>query len=489
MNTMIRTLLYISLVSSLALGSSSCSDFLETNPSASVSDQEVFKTVQGAQAALNGCYRDLRAYNSGGASRWDDCGIPSNQMVFDACGLDMIAWGGWYVYDYSFWGHTRGDIFKTSQFWTFHYRLINNLNSIIAYIDNAEGADAEKTAIKGQAKALRGWAYFGLIRLFQHTYSIAKDMPGVPLYTEPTTDKTEGKPRGTVEQVYSFIETELKESVDLLEGYSRGDRINTFNQEVVKGILAEVYLTMNKWNEAANLAKEAREGYPLMDKDQFQAGFNDETNPEWMWGLMQTKDQNWGDYSPFAMWSNGTRKCYTFQCLFLNDKFVESFDADDVRSQFEWWWDMIHVSYKFRDNEACIGSMVVMRAAEMYLIEAEALARQAGKEGLAKNVLWELQDMRNAVRTQSSGEQLIEDILMERRKELYGEGFAWFDLIRNQKPIDRKGNHMEKPYIPARSWRFVYQIPNNEMNNNKSLKQGIWPAGDQNPFDGIYQPK
>ena len=50
---------------------------------------------------------------------------------------------------------------------------------------------------KGQALALRGWAYFDLARLYQQTYAIAKDMPGVPIYTEPTVDGTQGKPRGT----------------------------------------------------------------------------------------------------------------------------------------------------------------------------------------------------------------------------------------------------------------------------------------------------
>ena len=126
----------------------------------------------------------------------------------------------------------------------------------------------------------------------------------------------------------------------------------------------------------------------------------------------------------------------------------------------------------------------------MLLMEAEAQAR-AGNETAAKNLLWQLQEMRGASRSQESGNNLIEKILIEKRKELYGEGFAWFDIIRNQKPLLRTGNHISyggnKP-LPARSWRFVYQIPNNEMVNNKALTSGIWPNGDQNPFDGIYTP-
>ena len=131
--------------------STSCSDFLETNPSTSVSDQDVFVSASGAQAALNGCYFQMRAYNSGGANRQDDWGVPSVQMISDVSAEDIIVWGGWYTYVYNYWGETRGDIFRASQLWTYHYRLINNVNSILAYIDDCQGDQTEKNHIKGQA--------------------------------------------------------------------------------------------------------------------------------------------------------------------------------------------------------------------------------------------------------------------------------------------------------------------------------------------------
>jgi hypothetical protein len=132
-----------------------------------------------------------------------------------------------------------------------------------------------------------------------------------------------------------------------------------------------------------------------------------------------------------------------------------------------------------------------MRSEEMLLNAAEALARQ-NKDTEAKELLWQLQDMRNAQRSDSSGDDLIEDILIERRKELYGEGYALFDILRNQKPLLRTGNHINyggATTLPARSWRFVFQLPRAEMINNKSLTDGIWPDGDQNPYDGVYTPQ
>lgn len=87
----------------LSFGLYGCKDWLDTNPSASVSDDDVFKTVQGAQAALNGCYYQI-ASGSGGSGRQDDWGYPTQQMTFDTWGEDIIVWGGWYSFDYNYWG-------------------------------------------------------------------------------------------------------------------------------------------------------------------------------------------------------------------------------------------------------------------------------------------------------------------------------------------------------------------------------------------------
>nr|WP_320022797.1 RagB/SusD family nutrient uptake outer membrane protein [uncultured Draconibacterium sp.] len=487
MKNYIKTLL-IAVV--IVLGTTSCEDYLETNPSSSVSDISVFNTVQGAQAALNGCYYQMES-GRGGTDRADDWGYPSHQMFQTVCGEDIIVWGGWYSYDYSMWGHTRGDIFKSSSLWVFYYRLINNTNSVIAYTPGSSGEEAEKNYIMGQAYALRGWAYFQLIRLFQHTYIIAQDMPGVPIYTEPTSDKTKGKPRGTVEQTYQQILDDLGKAETLLDGFDRGTRKNKINSNVCQGFLAEVYLTMNNWEKAAEYAGKARAGFPLTSNEDYLAGFNNVNTASWMWGVAPTKDQNMGDYSPFAMWANWTRNGYTFQCFFLATDFVNMFNAEDIRaSQFDYVWDQIYTSMKFRDKDDLLGNIVFMRAEEMLFIEAEALMRME-KETEGKTLLWELQEMRGANKSEDTGDDLIEALLVERRKELYGEGFDWFEIIRNQKPLLRTGNHVNYSgniSFPARSWRFVYQVPFSEIISNDAMVDGIWPNGDQTPFDGVYIP-
>lgn len=497
----IKYILTTCAISGLLIGgTTSCSDFLETNPSTDVADSEVFTTISGAQAALNGCYYQMKCYGGGGANRQDDWGIPSYQMISDLSGEDVMSnGGGWYNWTYNYWGETRGDIFRSSQIWTFYYRLINNANSIIAYVDDCEGDATEKQYIKGQALAMRGWAYFWLTRWFQQTYPIAKNMPGMPIYTEPSNVNTPGAPRGTLEETYQQILSDLTAAEPMLEGFVRSSSYpNVIDQSVVQGILSEVYQVMRDWPKSEEYARKVLAKYPLTTNDDYTAGFNDDSTPSWIWSIKQTEEQNMGDYSPFAMWYNGTRSCWTFACFILADDFVKLFDESDIRYQQMQNWDdpagtsrKFWISMKFRDNEDCRGSMVVMRSDEMLLNAAEACARQ-GKESEAKDLLWQLQDMRGAVRTEASGEELVKAIWIERRKELYGEGFALFDIIRNELPLERTGNHVDwggaTPF-PARSWRLIYQIPNTELLNNDSMTDAVWPNGDQNPYDGVYEPQ
>ena len=121
-----------------------------------------------------------------------------------------------------------------------------------------------------------------------------------------------------------------------------------------------------------------------------------------------------------------------------------------------------------------------MRAAEMYLIEAEALARQ-GKGGEAANVLGELMAARQP--SWSKTNVTVADVLLQRRIELWGEGFVFFDLKRNNKGMERTyagSNHLQTDLtfidVPAQDPRWTYQISLAELQENSRLTED-----DQNP--------
>ncbi|MEE4176464.1 MAG: RagB/SusD family nutrient uptake outer membrane protein, partial [Bacteroides sp.] len=127
--------------------------------------------------------------------------------------------------------------------------------------------------------------------------------------------------------------------------------------------------------------------------------------------------------------------------------------------------------------------VIHMRASEMYLIEAEALARPgaAQNEDLARSVLFELVSARDEgyVLSTNSGQALIDEILLQRRIELFFEGFRWFDMLRNDEVLDLAGSgadpnlyldgmYQDKPSVNP---KWVFLIPQSELNANPNIVQ------------------
>lgn len=143
-------------------------------------------------------------------------------------------------------------------------------------------------------------------------------------------------------------------------------------------------------------------------------------------------------------------------------------------------YDGKYAATKFLElrNESPYGDLFDMRAAEMYLVEAEAAARQ-GKTQVAKEVLNTLQTTRGAAVTEATGQsELIDAILLERRKEMWGEGIDLFDILRLQLPVVRTvaQGHFRDINIPANSNKLIMMIPEKEVINNDRMEQNPNPS-------------
>lgn len=108
----------------------------------------------------------------------------------------------------------------------------------------------------------------------------------------------------------------------------------------------------------------------------------------------------------------------------------------------------------------------------MYLIEAEAKARNNDEPG-ARTALFTLVNNRNPsyVMSTNTGQALINEIMLHRRVELWGEGFRFLDLKRLNLPLDRNGsNHILALAnifdMPAGNNAWEFLIPRGELNAN-----------------------
>ncbi|MBL1410717.1 RagB/SusD family nutrient uptake outer membrane protein [Sphingobacterium faecale] len=475
-------------------------EYLETNPTDLVSADIVFKTTEGAMVALNGTIRTM--YSS--LTNHGNFGQKAYDLTSDMMGEDVILHAQGYRYYTSEYNYSGLSSASTNQradrTWYYYYRIINNANRIISLLPAATGTQEEKDLIMGQALALRAHSYYYLVNFFS---KYGPDNPGVPLYTVPTT---EGKGRGTVKDVYDQIYLDLTESIKLLEGKSRA-HLSHVNKATAEGIFARVALQRGDFPKALEMADKAikSSGKQLFTAAQYtSAAFNTLSAAEWIWGGEVNVEQSTAFASFYSHMDNraavGGYAALGGQKKITKDLY-DKIQAGDVRKdlfQGVISADMpIYAQKKFQLRQLgnWASDYLFMRLSELYLIKAEAQARLT-EDVAAAQTLTDLVITRYSGYTAAglAGEALLNEILLQRKIELWGEGFSLLDIKRLGKGLNRPtgaGNHGGAQLnggngnnfapgvttLPANSNRWLFAIPQDEINANKQLS-----VADQNPL-------
>lgn len=417
----------------------SCENDLDTAPTNQANEAEIFKTADNAETVINGTWAQ---FNDDGTN-YANIGFSTVLRTSDAMGSDVAVLTNKYGFPgaYAFTDLVNNTGSRPQFFWSLLYSTINNMNNVITKIDAAEGSQEKKNQVKGQAKTLRAFCYLNLASFYQFSYLKDKSALTVPIYTEPTTINSKPNKKASLEDIYTLIKSDLTDADQLLKNYTRNNK-DKIDRSVVNGLLARTYLNTGEWAKASASAKIARDNYALMAAEKYKEGFNDIGNSEWIWGHGQTQEQSGESYSfHFLDVSSSGSYYYSFMA---DPYFKDLFDTNDIRySLFSWDGNpgrqglLRYAKFKFKPN--LIADIVYMRAAEMYLIEAEAEAR-LGNTSQAVTVLNQLKSARKANTYQGSLVQndVIKEVLIERRKELFGEGFSLSDIIRTQGTVERK---------------------------------------------------
>ena len=463
----------------------SCSkDFLDTQPESTINDEQLATSAEANKAIIAGVYSALRSYGLSISGNHEDYGHKSILSATDLMGNDeLMTKSSWYGSFYNYLGRTQTNS-RSKLAWSMYYPQIKTVNIVLAAIP-AKTDDEKLNSLRGQALALRGYFYFMLARMYGPTYVGNEAKLCVPLYTELSY---EGKARSTVAQVYTVIENDLKESVELLEGFERKNK-DGLDQSVAQAFLADVYLEMGKYPQAADFAHKARQNYTLLSKADWNTGFYDiTTGNETMWGATITSAQSTFVASFFSHFDNTNDSGYAGGLgIYKNiDKsFYESISNTDYRKaafvppagSTTYPALPAYANTKFRDPTVDSGDYIYLRSASLYYIEAEALAR-SGNEGTAKQVLYDITITRDPsyVLSTKTGAALINEIIFQKRIELWGEGYAWFDMKRLGVGLNRDyvgSNHpaFGKLNIPAGDNRFTFQVPQAEIDANPLIVQ------------------
>lgn len=513
-----------------AMAFSGCQD-LDTFPEGGTVTTDQKEEIVGlnperAEASINAIFAQFTQYEPnytalGNVGRHNDLGYPSIMLFTDTNGYDVISDDNGYNWtgnDLTFDDRSYSS-YECQMTWNDLYNIIFAANNAIGTLD-AESDDASIQKFVGQALTARAFSYFVLAQLYQFNYVGHESSPCVPLITDETSEEASqnGAARATVEQVYTQIGTDIDKAIELLEaaeaaGEKRNDRRYP-SAAVAYGLRARINLTKQNWQAAASDAEKAislSDATPATIAQVSVPTFWDITESNWMWGiLIEESDDvvtsgivNWISHMGslnygYANYSGGKQ---------INKKLYNSIPATDVRKgwwldaegkssnlnaeQQEWMEDYGYPAYthvKFGSYNNVVGQSTnandipLMRIEEMYLILAEAQA-MGGNTGAGKTTLETfVQTYRDPEYTcaATTAEGIQEEVFNQRRIELWGEGLNWFDIMRLNKDVDRRGagypNATSVYNIPAGSDLLLWRIPENEIQANKALSES-----DNNP--------
>lgn len=537
---MIRKINILILTVTILLGMGCSEDFLETTPTDAISAEDALASPENMMLVLNGLHRQMYAqspldnydyYSRSGQSHF----LPS----FDAMGGNIIhssPGNGWMRSDLQWQTHTNPNYQTVRMLWYERYHFIASANSIINKVEEDElTKDALMNNILGQSHAYRAWAYHQLITTYAKGYLVSDDPskePGVPLLSATEAPYT-SEPRSSVQAVYDQIVTDIDLAIDYLKNASAPNNKSHISLNAAYGIKARIALSKGDWASAAEAARLARDGYPLLDEAGWKSGFNTYDLSEVIWGgrVIDSETNYFAAYFYYI--------CFTFNGSqnrsnpkIINKEMYHKIPETDYRKDLwlpmapntnpsasngeggiaadgtprdpnyddpdEFWdaWQNIvdtygstyghnthpYMSVKFiQKNPGTIDpdDVIYMRSSEMYLIEAEALAMMDDVSGAqdALAVLGEERDSDFDKTVFDTKEKLMDQIKFQRHVELWGEGFSFHDLIRWDDPLDHSNSGASRVLYqdgfeqarPSENDVWIWKIPQAEIDANPNL--------------------
>jgi len=487
-----KRLIIYSLGFSVALGLSSCEDFLDLEPISQETSDTAYQTASQIEGALTGTYE---SFQSSQYYAWDF-------VVYQDIRSDNAYAGG-----------DNAEIFTADKLtvtttdtrvysaWSSIYNAILKANTVLEkapLVTDVSLTEERRAQILGEAAFLRAYHYFTLVKLFG----------GVPLILEPTssTDPAETDvPRNTEEEVYAQIIADLEYALDNRLPDSYGSDASVNKARATKGaanaLLAAVYAQMpnrdyNKVLQYADAVINSPAGYTLLTNYDYLFDGNHYNNSE---SIMEVQylGGNEGSWAPQMhlppSLSGDTWRKFTTPSHDLANAFDAEEDAVRKNATIFWeeapWADEywgnavgseIPFAYKWRNamGWASTDRPYIFRLGDIILLKAEAL----NELNRITEAATEVNKIRLRVNldgiTATSQEQMRGVILKERRLELALEGRRWDDLVRYGQAIEVMNSLNEVDLRTGTATNYnatqadlLLPIPQQEINRNPTLTQ------------------
>lgn len=490
----------------LAASLSSCvNDWLDVTPSDGTDADAALTSSSDLAAARTGMYKALKG----------------NSSLVDYYGQQFFVYGDVHAgddYQYNnIGGSNRASFYydmnyqTASEFssstsssnvaWKSPYIVIGRANRIIAAAEGgalSDAAEAKATIDQyaAEAKVLRALAHFDLVRIYGKPYTEDQGASlGVPLVTGVL--ESNAKPaRSTVAEVYTQVVKDLTEAIssNALATETEPGYVSVWG---AKAILSRVYLNMGDYANALSVAEDIikNSGAALWTRDQYFKAWDASTpnESEFLFRLNVAGSTDNNDLNGIG----NLQQREGYKEMVATKKFVDMLTSDpkDVRNDMflpataakevaTYGTNKVYLN-KLRgqgDNLRNVTIVPIIRLSEVYLTAAECAFRKNDKTKAVEYLNDLVKNRTTTVASLATVDNItLERILIERRKELIGEGQRYFDALRNNETITRYTSEADKGWHKILSkeaqsfnrdyFKAIAAIPQAEINANPNIKQ------------------
>jgi hypothetical protein len=487
----------VNILLSLLLVTVGCDDFLDVQPKTLTTPEVALNTENDIVIALNGAYSFLNddgygmEYNVIADAATDNGKIPTDRESAGAS-LDRIPFA--YNLDLSR-QNTAGRLWREA------YQAISAVNNILARLEEVEFDLVFEGRVKAECLTMRALLHFSLAQVFAQDYNFTSDQNHLAVPYQTNTEPGTTPARNTMAEVYTLALADINEALSLFEsvsnalvsgGYRSGGDIYFLNYHAALGLRARMYFYSTDYPNALADANTILNGpFTLVDEYTVSQYDNDGEVGQFIdqWYRLapvleseaifqldiDSDDGNFANRSLIDIYTaNNGNAAHAISQDLLN-----LYEESDVR--LFWYLDEaatpaldLHV-FKYPGGlgiNADAHHFPVMRLTEFQLMAAECEAR-IGDEGRALTLVNAITARAGATPIASSGDQLIEDIITERRKELAYEGHRLYDLKRLQRGFTREdcASTTNVCSVNYPTDLYAWPIPGIELDANPAMVQ------------------
>lgn len=475
----------------------SCSkDFLDRKPKGQLTSDTFFETEDHALQATNAVYNKFRS--------WEFTGLPylgATDILSDDADKGSTVNDALYLLEMdNFTSNSSNDVY--SSMWRGHYQCIFRANLAINNIPSIDMKIEYRNRLIAESKVLRAFCYLRLAQWFGEIPIITTQLEETEYFTQA---------RKPLNEVYTFIEKDLKEAVDALpekSGY-KADELGRVTKGTARGLLAKLYMVMQDFTKAAEqcdaiinsgqynllptyaeiFSQKGEQGAESVFEISAVASQAPVAGPgaspyNMVQGVRGVPNLGWGFNRP----SDDLIKTYEFgdprrqaTIIYVGEilpdgstKVEDNPDILDERYNQKAW---VPKHAGLQDNGP--GNIRLIRYADILLLGAEA-HNELGNASKALNYLNQIRKRargsnNNILKDITTTDQtLLRDIIRkERRVELAMEQHRWFDLLRWKNASDVMIK-VGKNFVAGKHERFPIPQSELDLSNGGLVQNSGW---------------